>query len=131
MKAFALPMLAVTALLAVLAGSGLLAVMNLDHILAHYPGAEDLGAGHFNWRSAFLGHISHDSSYQTGDNIMTVWHWYAQHLAAQPTRAPVQGDCVALEADQRLLVQRTARVFLCAAPHRTLVFVNQAWSLWP
>jgi hypothetical protein len=126
MRNLTLPTLAVALLTAVLASTGLFAVRNLDYTLARYPGAASLGDGHFDLRSALRGYVNQNDTYQTGDNVASVRRWYARHLNVEPApNIPMQGQCVALEGDQRLIFRRAVRVSLCSTPHRTLIFVNQ------
>ncbi len=131
MRILALSTFGASALVAAaLAGVGLFVGMNLDYTLARYPGATQAGEARVNLRSVPLGYFNQNDAYQTGDDVQSVWRWYTEHLNVEPAIGmPVQGQCMALAANQRLLIRRTVQVSLCSVSHRTLIFVNQAVSL--
>jgi hypothetical protein len=131
MRNLAYATLAITFVFSLLAGAGLFVVGNLDLTLARYPGATPAGEEHLNVLSLSRGYAIHSVAYQTRDDVMTVWQWYAHRLQVEPAEGiPAQGTCVMLAAgSEHVAVRRTVEVNLCPGSHRTLVFVTQTWYL--
>ena len=133
MRRLALATLGVSGLAAVFVGVGLLAVTRPDYVLGHYPSSMRVVSERFNLLSVYEGYISQEGVYETGDDVMSVWRWYAGQFGVEPEGGMnAEGRCVRLAtAKQYALLWRTIEVRLCSAARGTRVFFNQAVYLRP
>ena len=133
MKGLIFAILGVGGLAVVLASVSLFAVMNYDYVLGRYPGSMRVISGRFNLLSVYKGYFSQEGVYQTDDDVMSVWRWYARHFGVEPAEGMnAEGRCLRLmEADRRAVIRRTVGVMLCSVARGTLVFVNQTVYLRP
>jgi len=133
MRRLALATLGASGLAAIFMGVGLLAVVRPDYVPGHYPSSMHVVSEHFNLLSAYEGYIRQEGVYETGDDVMNVWRWYAKQFGVEPTGGMnAEGRCVQLSiAKQYALLWRTIEVRLCSVARGTRVFFNQTVYLRP
>jgi hypothetical protein len=132
MKVAALVTLFTAIFMAIFACTGWFIAGHRDYLLARYPGATGIGEEHANLLSIHRGYAIHTAAHRTGDDVMSVWQWYARHFHAEPVGGhPFEGPCTTLSGSkQYVLLRRAVDIDLCPSKQGTRVFVSQSWYLW-
>jgi hypothetical protein len=121
--------LTLVGLVASLIGFGVAATLNLDK-------PSDLSAigaesRHINWSSIHKGYVSQEAVYQTHNDVLKVWHTYAEQFGVEPTDGMgAEGRCVQLTTtDEKGVFRSEVMVRLCPITNGTQVFFNQVLYL--